>query len=101
MGTKSVDDLKRDTFILGDTLREYDDIRNKLSDLCKDNGDMKQVENMLDSLNNGYAAMCKLMIDNKKAALLASFYRVSTREDDDKNSLSQKEYQRFLAKLSV
>ena len=81
--TKSVDGLKRDTFALNDTLSQYNEIKNKLAELCADNGDMKNVSDMLDSLNNGYAAMCKLMIDNKKAALLASFYHVASRDDDN------------------
>ena len=97
--TESVDGLKSNADELNSTMGEFDEIRQNLASLCADDGDMKELSEMVDGLNNGFVEMQNVILNNKKAALLAAYYKVSTRDGDA--GLSEKEYKRFLAKLTI
>lgn len=97
--TQSVDGLKSNADELNSTMGQFDEIRQNLASLCSDDGDMKELSEMVDGLNNGFVEMQNVILNNKKAALLAAYYKVSTR--DDEAGLSEKEYTRFLAKLTI
>eukprot|EP01083_Nonionella_stella_P224286 798516_1 len=80
--TKSVDSLQQNEEELNDTLGQFDDIRKQLQELVGDDGEMKDINDMVDSINNGYDSMTKIVINNRKAALLATYYGVALRDGD-------------------
>ena len=82
---------------LDSALGEFDGIRQRLATMCEENGGMKQIENMIDSLNRGFAALQHVVIQNEKAALLAAFYETCYR--DNEIGLTRSEYGRFLDRL--
>ena len=92
-------DLQESTEEMNETVREFEDIRERLSSLCKENGEMTQIGDLIDSLNRDFDAMRLIVMHNEKAALLSAFYGTCYR--DNEIGLSRSEYRRFLGGLSI
>lgn len=90
----SVKMLNKDVDDLQENMRQYDALRQDLEDVA---GDNKDINDMINSINNMYSGMKNAIVQNQRSAILDIFYDVQFKDNDQ--GLSKKEYKRFKGRL--
>lgn len=94
---KHIEGLEGETLQLKQCMDQFEDLRESLESITEDNADVLKV---VDGLNEQYNRMKMLTMEQDKAQLLLTYYKVMFKFNGEEDKFDRNDYDRFVSRLN-